>query len=63
MNTYEIERKLNKTGKHYVYYPTVNGKRLTSTNFLRKYDACGTLENAINKLGADNLYKLSKGLK
>lgn len=59
MNTYEIHRKLNKTGKRVVYYPTVNGKRITSTNFARKYDAKATLKNAIKVLGEEKLAELS----
>lgn len=61
MNNYEIVRKLNKTGKTFVYYPVVNGVRLTSTNFARKYDARGTLKNAISKYGETKLYELTAG--
>lgn len=59
MNNYEIHRKANKTGKRVVFYPTVNGKRLTGTNFARKYDARATLHNAINKYGEAKLHELT----
>lgn len=60
MNNYQIVRKLNRTGKRTMFYPTVNGKRLTGTNFARKYDARSTLHNAINKYGEAKLYELTK---
>jgi hypothetical protein len=59
-NTYKIERKLNKTGKRIVFYPTINGKRVTATNFARKYDARATLNNAISKYGEQKLYELTQ---
>lgn len=62
MNDYRIVRKLNKTGKRVVFYPTVNGVRLTNTNFARKYDAKGTLRNAIDKLGEQKLNELTKAV-
>lgn len=36
---YEINRKLNKTGKRVMFYPTINGQRINATLFARKYDA------------------------
>lgn len=42
-----------------MFYPTVNGKRLTSTNFARKYDAQGTLKNAIRIFGEAKLHELT----
>lgn len=35
----EIHRVPSKTGKRNMFYPTVDGKRLNSTNYARKYDA------------------------
>lgn len=57
---YTINRKLNKTGKHYVYYPTINGKRLTKTNWVRKYDAKALVKRAIEKYGVDRLKEVTK---
>ena len=37
--TLEINRKPSKTGLRNVYFPTINGKRLNSTNFRRKWEA------------------------
>lgn len=59
MNTYEIVRKLNKTKRRYVYYPTVNGTRITKTNWARKYDARGCLRRAIKLYGEQKLHDLS----
>lgn len=60
MNEYRIERKLNRTGKRIMFYPTVNGRRLTRTNFARKYDARNTLKNAVARYGEQKLYELTK---
>jgi len=57
---YTIVRKLNKTGKRFVYYPTINGKRLTSTNWARKYDARAVVKRAIDKYGVDKLQELTQ---
>jgi len=34
-----INSKLSKSGKRTVYFPTVNGLRITATNFGRKWEA------------------------
>lgn len=52
---YKIERKLNRTGKHFVYYPTINGRRLSKTNWLRKYDAEALVTKAIEVYGKEKL--------
>jgi hypothetical protein len=57
MNDYRIERKIK--GTRVLFFPTVNGKRLTNTNFARKYDARGTLRNAITKYGEQRLHDLT----
>tara|TARA_R110000824_G_scaffold77627_1_gene196261 strand:+ start:520 stop:699 length:180 start_codon:yes stop_codon:yes gene_type:complete len=36
---YTLNSKLNNTGKRTVFYPTINGKRLNSTNFTKKWEA------------------------
>lgn len=57
---YTIVRKLNKTGKRIVFYPTVNGKRLTNTNYARKYDARNLVQRAIDKYGVEKLQELTR---
>ncbi len=57
---YTIVRKLNKTGKRIVSYPTVNGKRLTNTNYARKYDARNLVQRAIDKYGVEKLQELTR---
>lgn len=39
MIKYTINKKLNKTGKRPVFYGTINNKRISSTNFVRKWEA------------------------
>ena len=55
---YAIHRKLNRTGKRIVFYPTINNKRLNSTNYVRKYDARGLVKTAIAKYGVEKLEKM-----
>lgn len=57
---YTIHRKLNNTGKRYVYYPTINGKRITKTNWARKYDARALVKRAIDKYGVDKLQEMTR---
>lgn len=57
---YTITRKLNKTGKRFVYFPTINGKRLTRTNYARKYDARAVVRRAITLYGVDKLNDMFK---
>jgi len=37
--TFKIERKASNSGKRAMYYPTVNGLRITATNFARRWEA------------------------
>lgn len=55
---YQINRKLNKTGKHYVYYATINNKRITRTNYARKYDARATVRRAVEVYGVEKLTEM-----
>lgn len=59
MNDYRIERKIK--GTRVFFFPTVNGKRLTRTNFARKYDARATLRSAVSKYGETRLRELTLG--
>lgn len=58
MFEYKIERKLNRTGKRYVFYATKNGKRFTNVNYARKYDARGVVDRAIDKYGIKKLEEM-----
>lgn len=60
MNTYEIHRTKSRSGRRFMYYPTVNGKRLSKTNFARKYDARGLLRRAVALYGEERLLEMSK---
>ena len=52
---YEINRTKSKSGKRVMFYPTINGKRLSKTNFARKYDAKNLVKSAVAKYGAEKL--------
>jgi len=53
---YKIERKVK--GSRTFYYPTKNGKRFTTTNFARKYDAKGLVKNCIKAYGIEKLEEI-----
>lgn len=55
---YTIERV--QSGSRTMFYPTVNGKRLTSTNFARKYDARRLAEKATELYGAEKLMEMAQ---
>ena len=52
--TYEIYR--NAKGS---FYTLINGKRITRTNYARNYDAVGTINNAIDKLGMKRIKEIT----
>ena len=37
--TFEINKTLSQSGKRVMWYPTVDGKRITTTNFGKKWEA------------------------
>lgn len=37
--TLEINRQPSKSGKRNVFFPTIDGRRLTATNFTNKWEA------------------------
>lgn len=55
---YTIVRTPSKSGKRTLFYPTINGKRLTRTNFARKYDARNLVKAAVAKYGVDKLQEM-----
>lgn len=58
-NLYEINRKANRTGKRAVFFPTVNGKRISGTNFSGKWEAKKLLRDTIAKFGDTKLAELT----
>ena len=55
---YSIERV--QSGSRTMFYPTVNGKRLTKTNFARKYDAVRLANNAVEQYGESKLMEMAR---
>ena len=37
--SYEIQTTKSKSGKRTMYFPTIEGKRLNRTNFVRRWEA------------------------
>jgi hypothetical protein len=56
---FKIEAKASKSGKRTVYFATVNGKRLTSTNFSRKWEAKRVLKDLVAKYGQERLLEMA----
>lgn len=54
---YKMNRKTK--GTRTFFFPTVNGKRLSGTNYARKYDAKGFVRNLINKVGIEKIIELT----
>jgi hypothetical protein len=48
---FTIENKLSKSGKRKMFFPTINGKRLTKTNFSKKWEAETEAKNFIAHYG------------
>ena len=53
--TFRVSRKYSKTGKTYKYVPTLNGHRLTKTNFGRHGDAVKLIKAVNAKFSDDEL--------
>jgi len=56
---FKIEAKGSKTGKRTVYFATVNGKRLSTTNFARKWEAKRLLTDMVAKYGQERLLEMA----
>jgi hypothetical protein len=54
--SYTIGRKVK--GSRTFFYPLINGKRLTRTNFARKYDARNLVKAALKDYGAEKLHEI-----
>lgn len=59
MNILKIHRTPSKSGKRIMFYPTVNGMRITRTNYARKYDAEAVLRAFIAHHGEEKAYELT----
>jgi len=57
---YTIHRIPSKSGKRVLFYATINGKRLTKTNWARKYDARNVVKRAIEIYGEEKLMEMVK---
>jgi len=56
---YQINRKVK--GSRTFFFPTVNGKRLSNTNFARKYDAVNLVNQIVAKYGVDRVLQICNG--
>jgi len=52
----KIERKIK--GTRTFFYPTVNGVRLNSTNYARKYDAVSVLKNFLKRYSEEKILEM-----
>ena len=48
--TYQINRTPSKSGNRTLFFPTINGKRITNTNFLRKWEAVNLAKHVLTQL-------------
>ena len=56
--TFEIKKKLNKSGKKFVYYATINGKRITKYNHYRKWEAKSNLDHFVKHYGEQRIKEM-----
>ena len=55
----EIQRVKSKSGKRTMFVPLINGKRISSTKFARKYDAKALLDSFVKVYGHDKLNEMT----
>ena len=57
----EVKYTMNRVvkGSRTMFFPTINGKRLNSTNYARKAHAKALVQDAIKQYGADELLQLA----
>lgn len=53
---FTMHRKIK--GSRTLFYPTINGKRLTGTNFARKYNARNLVMAALKHYGSKKLHTM-----
>ena len=50
---YTINRQPSKSGKRAMFFVTVNGKRISRTNYARKWEAVRLYENILKNIGEE----------
>ena len=55
----EIKRVKSNSGKRTMYVPLINGKRLSSTRFVRKWEAKNLIEYFVRKYGEAKLNEMT----
>ncbi len=56
---YVINKKANKTGKRSVFFITIFGKRVSSTNFIKKNEAIENFKSILKYYGEAKLTELA----
>lgn len=56
---FEIQAQPSKSGKRTMYFATVNGKRVSRTNYARKWEAERLLSDLIAKYGKKRLLEMA----
>jgi hypothetical protein len=54
---FQINNKLSKSGKRKMFFPTINGKRLTTTNFGKKWEAIQEAKSFVAHYGNEKINK------
>jgi hypothetical protein len=57
---YEMQTTLSKSGKRKMFYPTIEGKRLSNVNFARRWEAANFGKYAEAKINLRYEQKLEK---
>lgn len=52
---YRINRKKSKSGKRNVFFPSINGKRISRTNYTAKWEAVNFLKHIIETYGEEKV--------
>jgi len=58
-----IDTKLSRSGKRTMYFPTIEGLRISRTNFSRKWEATNEGKQYISFHGVDKIKNLIKKIK
>lgn len=56
---FAINAQPSKSGKRTMYFATVNGKRVSRTNYARKWEAERLLTDLITQYGKDRLLEMA----
>lgn len=60
--SFEINSKLNKTGKRTVFFATINGLRINGTNWTVKKEAQRDLEHFRKQFSDDKILRMVSGV-